>query len=172
MKEETEIVLNQVASGMTKVAAMVREDTNEALQTGNHVVVIKHFAKLRGAVELIKQARKALEEIEDDLSKVRIPDIVRDLKTRTGEKPPFKIEGVGSVSIANKTSCSIIDDPVEGKRIGYRWLKENDHGELVVETVNSSTLSAFAKDILESGHELPEDIFKVSIQHYTSIRKG
>lgn len=172
MKEETEIVLMQVANGMTKVAAMVREDTVDALATGNHVVVIKHFAKLRSATELIKQARKALEEIEDDLSKVKIPDIVRDLKQRTGEKPPFKIEGVGSVNVANKTSCSIIDDPVRGKLPGYEWLRSNDHGALVVETVNSSTLSAFAKDILESGHELPEDIFKVSIQHYTSIRKG
>jgi len=172
MQAETQGYITRVANDMTKAAAMVREDTNEVLATRNHVTVIKHYAALRSAVETIKTARKALEEIEEQLSKHQIPDIVRDLKERTGEKPPFKIEGVGSVSVANKTACSIIDHPEFGKKVGYDWLRANEHGDLVVETVNASTLASFAKDILDSGHDLPEDIFRVSISHYTSIRKG
>lgn len=167
MTPETQDYLNRVSNGMIKVAEMVRQDTNDALKA-DHVTVIKHFAAVRAAVETIKTARKALEEIEDNLSKNQIPDIVRALKEKTGEKPPFNIEGVGRVTVANRYSCSMID-----KAAGFDWLRGNGHGGLITETVNSSSLSSFAKEYLEDkGMELPDDIFKVGTQSYTSITKA
>jgi len=173
MRQETQVYLTEVAQGMTRLATQIRQDTHDVLGTKDHIEVIRHFVQLRTANETIKQAREALKEIEDNLSKIQIPDIARDLKERTGVKPPFKIEGIGSVSIANKFNCSILDHPTEGKQIGYKWLRDNEAESLVTETVNAGTLSSYAKDLLENhGKELPEDIFKISIQNYTSVRKG
>lgn len=161
MKNTTEIMLNRVSEEMVQVARFIREDTVEALAAQDHVVGILHYVKVRNAVETIKQARKALEEIEDNLSKQSIPDLLRSQNIKN-----IKIEGVGTVGISNKVNASIIDKPR-----GFAWLRANNMESLITETVNASTLSAHAKSLLEEGEELPGDIFKVSTMTYTSIRK-
>lgn len=167
MKQETYEWLTKVTAGLDKVAAQIRTETHEVLSTADHVEVIKHFDLTRKAVEQIKTAREAIAEISDRLSKEQIPDLVRDLKARTGEKPPFHIEGVGRVSVANKFSCTILD-----KELGFKWLRDKGHEGLIQETVNSSTLSAFAKQLIEDeGKELPPEIFKTGLNPYTSITK-
>jgi hypothetical protein len=168
MRDETLGFLNRVCTDLNSVSSQIRDETNAVLQGGDHVEVIKHFNQVRIATATIKDAREALKDIEDNLSKVAIPDIVADLKERTGEKPPFTIEGVGRVTVSYRFSCSMPD-----KNIGIDWLKSNGHGGIVQETVNSVTLSAFAKDLLENqGIELPADLFKVSTSPYTSITKA
>lgn len=167
MRQETQVLLNEVAKGMNVVAGMVRIDTNEVVATKDHVAIIKHFAATRETVETIKLARKALDEIEEQLSKQYIPDLFREMRESTGQKPPYKIEGIGTVTVSYKFSCSMPD-----KDKGFEWLRANGHGGLITETVNSSSLSAFAKDMIEThGIDLPPDTFKTSSQPYTSIRK-
>jgi len=58
------------------------------------------------------------------------------------------------------------------KDAGLNWLRANGHEGIIIETVNSSTLSAFAKSQLEEeGVDLPDDIFKIGTSPYTSITK-
>lgn len=168
MRDETADYLGKVVNGLVKVAAAVRADTDEVVGTGDHIAIIKHYNQIRIAAEQIKEAREAINDINDSLSKTIIPDVVANLKERTGEKPPFNIEGVGRVTVSYRFSCTMPD-----KEVGINWLKDNGHGGLVQETVNSSTLSAFAKDMLENeGVELPPDVFKVGTSPYTSITKA
>lgn len=168
MQTETLDWLNRITRGLEELSARVRQETNDVVKSGDHIEVIKHFDQLRIGVELIKEAREALNDMADNLSRVVIPDIVDNLKERTGEKPPFNIEGVGRVSVAYRFSCSILDKPK-----GFDWLRSHGHEGLIQETVNSSTLSAFAKNLLEvEGKELPEEIFKVGTAPYTSITKA
>lgn len=172
MKDSTLAALRRVVSDLDAVATAIRTETDQVVATGDHVEVIKHFAHLRSAVEQTKTAREAMAGIADNLSRVTIPDIFRALREKTGQKPPFIIEGVGRVTVANKFSASIVDHPVLGKEPGYDWLRENGHGSLIQNTVNSSTLSAFAKNMLEeNGVELPTDLFKTGVNPYTSITK-
>lgn len=166
MKPETLEWLTKVVRGLDAVAAEIRDETQEVLTTRNHVEVIKHYDLVRKAVEQTKVAREAIAEIGDRLSKEHIPEIFREVKAKTGEKPPFKIEGVGSVSVVNKYSCTILD-----KQLGFDWLRANGHGGLITETVNASTISAFAKELIEvDGMELPPELFKTGINPHTSIR--
>ena len=168
MREETADYLGKVVNGLVKVASEIREDTDAVIATGDHVAIIKHFNQVRIAAEQIKEAREAINDISDNLSRVVIPDTIANLKERTGEKPPFNIEGVGRVSVAYRFSCSMLD-----KDQGINWLKSEGHGGIVQETVNSSTLAAFAKDMLENqGYELPPGIFKIGTSPYTSITKA
>jgi len=168
MREQTLRNLRKVVMDLIEVSSDVRRDTQEVVAEGDHVNIIKHFNDARLAVEEIKEAREAIADIAENLSRVVIPDVVAALRERTGEKPPFQIEGVGRVSVAYRFSCTMID-----KVKGIGWLKGNGHEGLVQETVNSSTLSAFAKDMLENnGIELPTEFFKVGTSPYTSITKA
>lgn len=168
MQEATYRELQDVAARFEAVAAKVRADGETALKSGDHVEVIKHFKALRDVNAIVKTSRAALQELEEAFSRHHIPEIFSAVRERTGQKPPFVIEGIGRVNVSHKYSCTIIAPKPEG----HQWLKDNGYGELVTETVNSSTLAAFAKDLLENkGEELPDDIFKTSLNPYTSITK-
>lgn len=65
--------------------------------------------------------------------------------------------------------ASIVSAKVEQ---AYAWLRANDLGPLIKETVNSSSLSAAAKELMENGRELPEDIFTVHTKDGISITKS
>lgn len=162
MKVATLEALDRVCQGLVHVAGMVRNDTTLALATNDHVEVIKHYNHLRLAAESIKESREAIQEISDRLSKEQVPDVMRAAGVKT-----ITVEGVGRVTVSHRFSCSMLD-----KDEGFGWLRSNGHGSLITETVNSSTLSAFAKDMLEAhGTELPTEIFKVGTSPYTSITK-
>lgn len=161
--------LQAVTTDLEVLTAEIRADTAAVVNSGDHVEIIKHFDRLRKSVDLIKVAREAIADMADDLSTRVIPDTIIALKQRTGEKPPFNIEGVGRVSVSYRFSASILDGK---KPEAFTWLRDNNHGGLIQETVNSSTLSAFAKELIEKqGKELPLDVFKTGTMPYTSITK-
>lgn len=162
MKEHTRQTLGDVLGALQRVGEIIIAETNEVIAQGDHIDIVRHFDVSRLAIEDIKVAREALQEMVDNLSRVVIPDAFRiaGIKTTT-------IIGVGRVTISNRFSCSIID-----KAAGYNWLRETGNGSLIQETVNSSTLAAFAKNLMEEeGKELPAEIFKTSILPTTSITK-
>lgn len=168
MRETTLDALAKVCSDLERVAALVREDEQAAKSTDDHVVVIKHYYHVKTAAERIKAARDAIAQMEEALSRVVIPEMSIRIRETTGLKPPYRIEGVGTVSVAWRYSCSILD-----KERGLDHLRKIGQGGLIQETVNSSTLSAFARSWMEDeGKDLPEDIFKTSMSPYTSIRKS
>ena len=51
------------------------------------------------------------------------------------------------------------------------WLRKNGKGDIVTETINASTLSAFAKQKAEENFDLPDDIFNVAQVPNTSVTK-
>lgn len=53
----------------------------------------------------------------------------------------------------------------------FKWLRDNNLGSIIKETVNSSSLSAAAKEQMENGVELPEDIFRTHMKDGVSITK-
>lgn len=166
MKQSTLNDLIATTDALASVALRVDADGKAALASGDHVEIIRHYDQLRKVNERIKAARELLSEVADLFSTKHIPDVVAALKEKTGEKPPFNIEGIGKVGVSYRFSCSMAD-----KALGFEWLRAEGHGALIQETVNAQTLAAFAKNIIvEQGGSLPEDIFKVGTAPYTSIR--
>lgn len=162
MRDTTLENLQEMVRGLQIVTGQVREDTNTAVQSGDPIQLVRHFRDLRGVNETIKECRKALDEMEDLLSVRDIPDLFRLLKVKT-----MTLEGIGRTTVSYRFSCSMLD-----KEQGMDWLKANGHGGLIQPTVNSSTLAAFAKNMIEvEGKDLPDDIFKTSQNPYTSITK-
>jgi hypothetical protein len=58
------------------------------------------------------------------------------------------------------------------KGAGFDWLRANEHGGVIQETVNAQTLGALAKELNEEGKELPTPTFTTNIMTYTSITKA
>jgi hypothetical protein len=57
------------------------------------------------------------------------------------------------------------------KQMGFEWLRDNNHGGVIQETVNAQTLGALAKELNNAGVDLPAPTFTTSIMTYTSITK-
>lgn len=161
MQARTLQALEALVTLAEDVAAKVRRETAEILLTTDPIEIVKHFDAVRDVVDRVKTSREALAEIADDLSTVQIPTLFsnRNLKTIT-------IEGLGRVTVSHRYSVSMLDKPA-----GMEWLRGNGHGALIQETVNSSTLGAFGREMMEAGTELPENLFKTSTNPYTSITK-
>lgn len=137
---------------------LTREVASKA--NADHLELIRYFDQFRKAADMFSTAKKAVTELHDKLSRDMIPDAMLAAGVKT-----VNVVGVGRVTISHRYSCSMID-----KEQAMQWLKNNKHGDLVIETVNSSTLAAFSKSLLqEEGKELPASLFKVGTSPYTSI---
>lgn len=162
MKNTTLSEFALVCSGFTTLAGKVRDETNAVVSTNDHVELIKHYDSLRRVNALIKEAREALAQMEERLSREQIPDVMRanNIKSTT-------IEGVGRVSLGHRWSASMVD-----KEPAMNWLRDSGHGGVIQETVNAQTLGALAKELNNDGVELPQQFFKTSLMTYTSITKA
>ena len=80
-----------------------------------------------------------------------------------------KIAGVGRVSIQEVFSCSV---KAAHKYDMQQWLKDNDFEDMIVATVNSSTLKAFVKEQMGLGNEVPTEYLNLSLFPQATITKG
>lgn len=51
--------------------------------------------------------------------------------------------------------------PAEKRPAAYQWLRDHEAGDLIQETVNASTLSAYVKSLREKNEDVPDDLFTV-----------
>ena len=161
MKQSTEYELQSVCKNLSQLASTIREETNDAVSSNDHIEIIRHYDKLRQMTALIKESREALEQIETTLSREHVPDVMRRHNVKT-----ITVEGVGRVSLGTRWSASMPD-----KHAGFEWLRGNNHGGVIQETVNAQTLGALAKELSNEGTELPAPTFNVNVMTYTSITR-
>lgn len=116
-----------------------------------------------------KEAEQRVKEINADLSAVErnLTDLMLDTETQN-----FTRAGT-MFSLTSKTRASAMADR---KPELYAALKEAGYGDLVYETVNANSLSAFVKEQIEENNEmLPDwldDLVNVYEQTTVSVRKA
>lgn len=124
--------------------------------------LLASFVRFKRAYDEMESARKRIYKTLEALKNHTVPESLREHGVRN-----MSLESVGArVQINTRVSASMLD-----KVTGMEWLEENGHGGLITRTVNSSSLGAFAKELLEEGGDLPDDIFKVNIQNFASVTK-
>lgn len=77
-------------------------------------------------------------------------------------------DDVGRVTLTSDIYATI---PGEQKEAAWEWLRNNDHGDMIRETINAGTLKAALKSIIKKGEQLPEMLFKVTPFSRASITK-
>ena len=131
----------------------------------------KHFKSAESAAKFAQKVRRAYENLGN------LRKIAEKVNTALKEKVPevFKESGVTSITVdgyryvaTSTLRASIVKDT---KLDASEWLRANELGDLIVETVNASTLSAAAKVQEEAGYGLDQDLFTVYRQPNLSITK-
>lgn len=118
---------------------------------------------IKAMYEALDGAAKKVYHTKDRLDKNVMPERLADYGMDMIRVP----EIARSFSVLDKTSASMVD-----KAKGFEWLRHNNLGDLIQETVNAGTLaSAMRNMVLEQGIEPPEDIIKITSYKATSINK-
>lgn len=124
--------------------------------------VLRFFATVRDEHDALDETRKKINAIIEGMSRKDIPDLMEDEGVTT-----MTVDGQ-RYSVSQRYSASMVD-----KMRGMDWLRKEGHGDLITETVNSSSLASFAKAHAEErGVDLPADLFKVNTMKYTSVTKA
>lgn len=122
------------------------------------------YAEVRAMLEAWDTVRDKLSEIEQKLSHETLPKAFEAEKIKT-----FTLLDGSRVTISDRLYASIIP---EKRADAFAWLRKNRLKDLIIETVNASTLSAAAKLRVEANQDVPEDLFKVTIIPGASLTKG
>lgn len=124
------------------------------------------------AVSQYRKAREFRDHLEEQ---VKLLTAAIDKLRREDLPTKFKEAGVTSITVDGYrytiTENVYASIPPDGKVDAYQWLRDNELGALIIETVNASTLSAQARTLMEEGKELPPELFKVSIMPNVSMTK-
>lgn len=128
------------------------------------------YHDLRNAYEALDESRKLVYEALEGLARGALVEMLEEHEVTT-----LTVEVNTSTKYrftkTQRVSCSMPD-----KEGGIDWLKTADDGKhkaIVQETVNSGTLSAFAKSYMkDTGKELPSDYFKLSTLTLVSMTKA
>lgn len=124
--------------------------------------LVEYWLLARRVNDTIEAGRKELGKLVQHLSMEKIPNRfeAENLKTITTDSG-YRI------TVAYRFSVSMLD-----KEKAYEWLRKNELGDLIIETVNSGTLSSQIRQMIEKeGIDPPDDIFKQSNAPYTSATK-
>jgi len=122
--------------------------------------LIAYFDDVRNLHARLKEIAGNVNQTADLLSTSLLPEAMRAAGFTTVN------HRVGRVSISSHISASMVE-----KDGALAWLRTHGLGDLIIETVNSQTLGAQAKAMLEAGDELPPEHFKISTKTYTKITK-
>lgn len=162
MEYDTRLSAEYAGGKLDKLVNRVHRDTLALVEQGDIPAIVKHFDAVRTEYRALKDKIEKLEKEVEDLSYGVIPTMFMNQSVKT-----IKIDGVGRVTVNIRWSASMAD-----KQAGMTWLRETGNDGLIIETVNSSTLSAFAKTSALEGKPLPDNLFNVTQLNVTSITKG
>lgn len=157
--------LSQQADYLGKIAGVV-DATLPAFVAGNplgqsidlFVALEEQAYAVDNQLKLVKQA---LDKARTESFPARLD--AEDCKTTTSKDTGHRMTRTA------RLFASIVSAKTEA---AYQWLRDNNLGSLIKPTVNSSSLSAAAKEALENGVEFPDGIFSIHIKDSVSITKG
>lgn len=157
--------LAQQADYLGKIAGVVQATLPEFVAGNPLGQSIDLFVSLEERIYEVENQLKLLKRAAEQARTESFPARLdaEDCKTTTSKDTGHRMTRTARIF------ASIVNAKTEA---AYQWLKDNNLGALIKPTVNSSSLSAAAKEAMENGTEFPEDIFSIHIKDAVSITKG
>jgi hypothetical protein len=160
---EISFIVLDLTIRLQKASKALAETVEGMKGNTDHLEVIRSLAQVGEIYDQHNEMKKRINTAYDLLSRDIVPEAMRHNKVKT-----VTVEGIGRVTISHRYSCSMLD-----KEKAMDWLRGNGLEGIIIETVNSSTLSATAKDmLLNEGKEMPPELFKTGTSPFTSITKA
>lgn len=123
--------------------------------------------ELRSIKEMLEFATLIKTEIQktyDYISISVIPDVMVDEGVET-----MNVTGVGRLQFSTDIRCSVLSS---NRELLKCWLRDNGHGDLVSESINSSTLKAFIKEMIKKGGKYPSELVKIDPYSRATVVKS
>ena len=127
------------------------------------VELIRAMAAIRAKKDAHEEAGKKITADFDFLRNVKIPQVFEEQEIQV-----LKVEGVGRCNLTGDLQATI---PSDQKQAAYEWLRDTGRGDLIQDTVNSSTLKAMVKGLMQAGEDVPP-CFRVHVFSRASITKA
>lgn len=125
--------------------------------------LIKAMAKVRTIKDNGEARMKIINEEYDFLRNVKIPAAFEESGVSL-----MKVDGIGRCSLTGDLQATMVSDR---KAEAFEWLRDTGRGDLIQETVNSSTLKAAVKGMIQANEEVP-DFIRVHMFTRASITKA
>ena len=167
LKNKANLAKSLIDDWAREITRLHEEVTDMEEKISNEMFALaERLKELRDAKSASEQKTKdinaELDEVEQELAQMMV-----DTETQNFTR------GGTMFSLTNKTRASAVAD---SKAKLYRALKRKGHGDLVYETVNANSLSAFVNEqIAENNEELPKwlnGLVNVYEQTKVSVRKA
>lgn len=154
------------------------EEIGDLLDTMEFRFEGEHYDKLKGmSVVEVARIQKTVSDVLDKADRLKkdlqkcydairytvSPEVMEKAEVET-----IRIDGVGTMYLTSDYNISIAKDK---KEEAYDWLTENGHEDVIIETVNSSSLKSIIKGHLKAGDTLPEGIFNINPFTRAQIKK-
>jgi hypothetical protein len=122
------------------------------------------YVQIRQAEDTLGSAMKKLANLSDALQYTKLPEA-------------FQAAGVTSLTVTGYrvTAMPLVRASIASgqKEDAFQWLRDNDYGTLIIETVNAGSLASLAKSLVQDeGKELPDSMFKVHHGTTMSVTKA
>ena len=125
---------------------------------------IKVFRVSRDVKDDIEEAMKPINAVVEELRSKKLPEAFDMAESRT-----HTMENGDRVTINQRVTARI---KASMRDAAFARLRKNKKKEIIVETVNASTLSALAGSLLEENKSLPSEIFEVDVLPQASLTRG
>lgn len=126
--------------------------------------VAELFIAIDEAADRLDAANKTMQQLLSFTREVSLPERMDEEMTKS-----FSATSGDQVVRTTRLFASIATGKTDE---AMDWMRKNDMAALIKETVNSSSLSAAAKELIENGQELPDDLFTTYMKNGVSIRKA
>ncbi len=122
--------------------------------------------RLKDIADEAKLARSEAYAEYDEYRTKTVPDLMNNAEINS-----ITIKGIGRLGLTNDAYASIIPGK---KEEAYQWVTETEgDNSLIQETINSSTLKAWLKEIIKQGEfEIPEDLFNFTPFQRATLTKS
>lgn len=137
-----------------------------AAAKSNPTSLAQAYVSIRNAHDTVAEELKELSKLVEKIKTETLPQLFEDYKTKNVS---VEVDGVTyRVGTSVRATASIKGDAAEA----HKWLRDNNLGALIIETVNASTLAATAKTMMETdGKEPDPDLFQFGSMTTTSVTK-
>lgn len=139
----------------------------ELKKAGNLTETCRAYKALKDAYEFLDSERKEVYKTLEEMSRSVIPEMLEEAEVSNitldyGDGLKYRF------GKNQRLTASVLD-----KDAAMAWLTANGGEGLIQPTINSSSLSSFAKEYVGTqGKDLPADVFKVGTMIVTSITKA
>lgn len=123
----------------------------------------RRMVEVRQVLDTFKAAATAAEKVHNLLRINKIPDLMDEEGIST-----VTYDGLGRVTLTSDLRARI---PAPQRDKAYEWLEENGFGDLIVDTINPSTLKAFCKRQIKDGNSPPDELFSITPFSRASVTK-